>query len=134
VESQAILPQEQMDFRSNRSCTDSLITLTNNIHTNFLANDVVAAAFLDITGVFDVLPEVVLSEKIGVPARLRKFIENIITHRSVHFVEEGHLSEAYSVQKRIPQGSMLSPLLFNISVLEMDLQLHPGTNFLQYAN
>jgi len=63
VELQVILPQEQMDFRSNKSCTDSLVILTNNIHTSFLANEVVAAAFLDITGAFDnVLPEVVLSE------------------------------------------------------------------------
>jgi len=57
-----------------------LVTLTNNIHTSFLANEVIAAVFVDITGAFDnVLPEAILSEtqKIGVPARLRKFIENI---------------------------------------------------------
>ena len=101
MESQAILPQEQMRFRPNRSCINSLITLiTNNIQTSFLANEVIAAAFLDITGAFDnMLPEAVLSEKIGIPTRLRKFIENIITHKRVHFVEEGHLSEAYSVHK-----------------------------------
>ena len=106
MESQAILPQEQMGFRLNRLCTNSLVTLTNNIQTSFLVNEVVAAAFLDITGAFDnVLPEAVLSEtqKIRVSARLRKFIENI-THRRIHF-EEDYLSEAYSVHKGTPQGS-----------------------------
>ena len=107
----AILSQEQMDFRPNRSCIDSLVTLTNNIQTSFLENEAVAIAFLDITGAFDnVLSKVVLSktQKIGVPAKFRKFIENIITHRRVHFVEETysvlHLSEAYSVHKGTPQG------------------------------
>jgi len=68
VESQTILPQEQMDFRPNRSCIDSLVILTNNIHTSFLANEVVAAVFLDITGAFDnMFLEAILSEtqKIG---------------------------------------------------------------------
>ena len=53
VESQAILSQEQMGFRLNRSCTDNLVTLINNIHISFLANEIVAAAFLDVTGAFD---------------------------------------------------------------------------------
>jgi len=56
-----------MGFRANRSCTDSLVTLTNNIHISFLAHEV-AVAFLDITGAFDnVLPEAVES-----PLRLKK--------------------------------------------------------------
>jgi len=120
MESQTILSQEQMGFRPNRQLGYSH---TNNIHTSFLEN-VIAAAFFNITGVFDnVLPEDcfrILSEtqKIGVSAKLRTFIENIITHRSVHFVEKSHLSEAYSIHKRTPQYSMLSPLLFNISVRE----------------
>lgn len=63
MESQVILPNEQMGFRPNRSCSDSLVTLTNNIQTCFLKNEVVAAAFLDITGAFDnILPEKVLYE------------------------------------------------------------------------
>ncbi|XP_012057459.1 PREDICTED: uncharacterized protein LOC105620578 [Atta cephalotes] len=111
MESQMILPQEQMDF--NRSCTDSLVILTNNIHTSFLANEVVAAAFLDITGAFDnVLSEAVLSEtqKIGIPARLRKFIQKTLSLIEVYTLLRSHLSEVYSVHKRTPQDSMLAQL------------------------
>ncbi|XP_018375583.1 PREDICTED: uncharacterized protein LOC108769220 [Trachymyrmex cornetzi] len=119
VESQALLPQEQMGFRHNRSCSDSLVTLTNNIQASFLDGEAVVAAFLNIKGAFDnVLP----------------FVENTTTHRSVHFVEEGRLSQKFEVNKGTPQGSTLSPLLFNISVRELDHHLHPDTQFLQYAD
>ncbi|XP_018309354.1 RNA-directed DNA polymerase from mobile element jockey-like [Mycetomoellerius zeteki] len=137
VESQTLLPQEQMGFRPNRSCSDSLVTLTNKIQASFLNGEAVAAAFLDITGAFDnVLPLSVLTElrRIGVSAKVRKFVENTITHRSVHFVEEGQLSQKFETNKGTPQGSTLSPLLFNISVRELDLHLHPNTQFLQYAD
>ena len=84
MESQTILPQEQMDFRPNRSCIDSLVILTNNIHTSFLANEIVAAAFLDITGAFDsVLSE---TQKIGIPAKLRKFIQKTLSLIEVYIL------------------------------------------------
>ncbi|XP_018373152.1 PREDICTED: RNA-directed DNA polymerase from mobile element jockey-like [Trachymyrmex cornetzi] len=137
VESQAFLPQEQMGFRLNKSCSDSLVTLTNNIQASFLDGEVVVAVFLDIKGAFDnVLPQSVLTElrRIGVPAVVRRFVENTTTHRSVHFVEEGRLSQKFEVNKGTPQGSTLSPLLFNISVRELDHHLHPDTQFLQYAD
>lgn len=137
VELQAALHKEQMGFRPNRSCSDSLVSLTNYIRTSFLTNEVVAAAFLDISGAFDnVLPEAVMLElrRIGAPARIRKFVENTITHRTVHFVEEGHLSQGFKVNKDTPQGSTLSPLLFNVSIRDLNLHLYPNTQFLQYAD
>ncbi|NEV49194.1 reverse transcriptase family protein [Wolbachia pipientis] len=136
VESQAALPNEQMGFRPNRSCSDNLVALTNNIQASFLAGEVMAVAFLDISGAFDnVLPETIISEfrRIGAPARIRKFVENI-THRMVHFVEEGHLTQGFEFNKGTPQASTLSPLLFNVSIRDMDLHLHPDTQFLQYAD
>jgi len=135
MESQTILSQEQMGFRPNRQLGYSH---TNNIHTSFLEN-VVAAAFFNITGVFDnVLPEDcfrILSEtqKIGVSAKLRTFIENIITHRSVHFVEKSHLSEA-TLYIRELLNIRCSVRYFSTLVFARNLQLHPGTNFLQYAD
>ncbi|XP_018393520.1 PREDICTED: uncharacterized protein LOC108772485 [Cyphomyrmex costatus] len=80
------------------------------------------AVFLDITGAFDnILPSAVLDElkDAGVPATIRKFIENLIVERSVQFLEQGNLGEKRISYKGTPQGSVLSPLLFNIALCKI---------------
>jgi len=131
------VPELQADFRNFRSCADNLTILTNHVHLAFMNRVPLLAVFLDITGAFDdVIPSILVQDlrTLGFPARTCKFIENLLCERYIRFVENGELSEPRTVHKGTPQGSILSPLLFNIYLREISRHLHPDTNLLQYAD
>ncbi|XP_018394554.1 PREDICTED: uncharacterized protein LOC108773291, partial [Cyphomyrmex costatus] len=137
VESQVVLPNEQMGFRPNRSCNDSLVTFTNQICLALSNNAYTVAVFLDIAVAFDnVLPSAVLEElkSSGVPASIRKLVENLISERHVQFLMDGSIGEAKLSRKGTPQGSTLSPLLFNIALCKLNACINGNVNFLQYAD
>ena len=97
------------------------------------ANEVVAVGFLDIISTFDnVLPGPLWD------------LENWSSHKTSQIHRKTLLLiKVYTLLRRVisarltlyirdpPQSSTLSPLLFNISIREMNLQLYPGTNFLR---
>ncbi|XP_018360118.1 PREDICTED: uncharacterized protein LOC108759265 [Trachymyrmex cornetzi] len=119
------------------SCIDSLVSLTNYIQGGFLNKAVTLCAFLDIEGAFDnVIPSILVEglQKLGIPARTRKFISNLTFERSIYFVCEGELQGPFTSLKGTPQGSALSPLLFNLYCADINSCLHEDSNLLQYAD
>ncbi|XP_018397608.1 PREDICTED: uncharacterized protein LOC108775675 [Cyphomyrmex costatus] len=137
VESRPILPQSQAGFRPFRSCDDNLAVLTTAIRSGFLEKSVTIAVFLDVAGAFDsVDPFLLLGDlaDVGVPALFRKFIENLISCRDLSFVVDGEIQGPFRAFKGTPQGSTLSPLLFDIYLKDINQHLHPGSHLLQYAD
>jgi len=137
AESHFIFPEIQAGFRSSRSCIDNLTTLTNNIHLAFTSKAPLIAVFLDIAGAFDnVIPSILIHDlrTLGFPARICKFVDNLLGERYIQFVRNGELSEPRTAHKGTPQGSVLSPLLFNIYLREVSKHLHSDTSILQYAD
>lgn len=136
VESNDILPDTQFGFRPFRSCNDNLIILSNYIQTAFLKNQVAIAVFLYITGAFDnVVPSLLINEllKLGIPARIRKFIAHLLLDRQIFIVRNGEMVSPFNAYKGTPQGSILSPLLFNIYLRDINKGLHPRVKIIQYA-
>ncbi|XP_018364089.1 PREDICTED: RNA-directed DNA polymerase from mobile element jockey-like [Trachymyrmex cornetzi] len=137
IESRPLLPQTQSGFRPTRSCIDNLVTLTSNIRTGFIRRSPTVAVFLDIAGAFDnVIPHILIRDlyEIGIPASIRKFIENFISMRRLHFVVDGSLLGPFNSYKGTPQGSTLSPALFNIYLKDINDHIHSDSRILQYAD
>ncbi|XP_018369889.1 PREDICTED: uncharacterized protein LOC108765599 [Trachymyrmex cornetzi] len=127
----------QAGFRPFRSCDDNLAVLTTAIRTGFFEHSVTVAAFLDIASAFDNVDPFILLEDlkdIGIPALFSKFVENLISIRTMFFVVDGESQGPYLTYKSTPQGSTLSPLLFDIYLRNLGQHLHPDTRFLQYAD
>ena len=92
-------------------------------------NNVLTAAFLDLEGAYDIVDHQILLVKLtnlGLPPKLVSFIEN----RSFIVCVGSASSPKTSITKGLPQGAVLSCLLFSLFLWDMNL---PHTN-LQYAN
>ncbi|XP_018366240.1 PREDICTED: uncharacterized protein LOC108763266 [Trachymyrmex cornetzi] len=98
----------QSGFRPFRSYDDNLATLVTSIRTGFLDGQLTVAVFLDIEGAFDTHIFIDDLRELGVPARFRKFVENLISVRSLSFVVEGELQGPFFALRGTPQGSTLS--------------------------
>lgn len=88
TESHLIIPEIQMGFRPSRLCIDNLTTLTNHIHAANLAGQFTVCVFVDIVGAFDnVIPSILVDtlRNLGIPAKLRRFIQNLTSEREVFF-------------------------------------------------
>jgi len=99
IESRHILSDFQFSFRTDRSCLDSLAALLTDVHEGFVKGESTAAAFLNIKGAFDnVIPNILIQDlkDIDIPARLRKFILNLISERQIFFVDGALKGPFYS--------------------------------------
>lgn len=128
----------QYGFRSERSCKDNLAILQENIHLNNIHNRDTPALFLDIEGAYNnVLGDILLNklQAINLPSQVLNFVYNLIHCRMVSF-KYGDLDEQRLCYKELPQGAVLSPVLYSIYVsdIEKSLVSSPNTRILQFAD
>lgn len=137
LEAHFLIPDCQFGFRNFKLCTDNLTILTNHIKKGFARKAYVVGLFLDIAGAFDnVIPEILIGdlENLGIPAGIRKFIHNIMTERLTIFNKNGNITQAFLINKGVPQGSILSPMLFNIYMRGITEYIGADVEILQYAD
>ncbi|XP_014471567.1 PREDICTED: RNA-directed DNA polymerase from mobile element jockey-like, partial [Dinoponera quadriceps] len=128
--------KSQFGFGRNRSCIDNLSILYTNILKSFAKGSSTAVAFLDVKSAFDnVLWDVLLKKlkALGIPLCTLSFIYNIIAEREVH-CKFGNIDEILWTFKGLPQGSVLSPILYTIYTSELEDALPPQCNIIQYAD
>lgn len=70
----------------------------------------------------------------GIPEKIRSFIFNLITNRKVYFKIGNELIGPLKMCMGLPQGCILSPLLYNIYTNQLTDQLHDHTEILQFAD
>jgi len=70
----------------------------------------------------------------GFPVHFCKFIENLLAERLIFAVRNGDLSGPFVTHKGTPQGSILSPILFNFYLRNIGRHMHSDSQILQYAD
>ena len=132
-----IIHRSQFGFRKNRSCTDSLATLSTEINLSFVENSFTAALFLDVEAAYDrVIPEILINDlqELGIPRKICKFYKNLIPTRNVYFkVNSSHVGP-YTSHRGLSQGCVSSPTLYNIYTSNLHTHIHPLCKILQYAD
>ena len=141
------LHSAQHGFRPGVGATTALATVTHLLHgwvtssssTTTKTQNRVGMLCLDITGAFDhILPSTLASKLIakGVPFPILRYIWRWTRGRMVAARWNGRTSRPKVVRIGLPQGSSLSPLLFNIYMDDMltSLASTPGWEPIAYAD
>lgn len=131
-----LLNNSHFDFRMSRSCIDSLAFLIAETNKQFYLKNHLTAVFLDIKGAYDnVDPEILIRDliELKLPKNFILFIYNLISIRYIQFVNcLGNIVRP--TFKGLPQGSILSPILFSIYINKVEDIIAPDVKILKFAD
>jgi len=128
------LPTEQGGFRKQRSCCDQVLALTTHIEVGFQNRLKTGVAFLDLSAAYDTVWKDGLIHKLynTIPnGNVVKLIEGMLSNRKFRVFVGERNSKFRILNDGLPQGSVLSPLLFNLYT--SDLPTTQGRKFM-YAD
>ena len=129
------LPDYQGGFRNNRSAADQGISLLNYLQDRQAEGKVSVVLFTDIRKAYDRVYREALILKLmnmGIRGRMLRAIDQLMNNTVCRALFHGHISEEYTVDNGIPQGGVLSCILWN--VLFHDLPTHEDAKYFAFAD
>lgn len=130
-----IIPSFQHGFVKGLSTTHQLARVCNHIHENFAGGRTTAGVFFDIEKAFDKVWHNGLISKLLLfefPPHLISIIGSYLEGRSFRVNVQDVLSTVRNIGAGLPQGSVLSPGLYNI--FTADIPTPQGIFICQYAD
>lgn len=137
LETQDLMKNTQNGFRKYHSTYDNLVILTNDIYKTFVKREYLTAIFLDVSDAYNnVLIDKLGWEmkKIGIPARVINILLHLYSSRTIYIRYRGELIGPRLVSRGLPQGAILSPILYNIYTRNIEKMAGPLMNIVQYAD
>ena len=130
---------DQAGFRSMRSCEDQVLRMSQSISNGFQTRPAsrTVLALLDFSKAFDTvwrdrLYEILLAK--GVPRMMVRWIRGFLTDRRARVRLDGINRTIMKLQQGVPQGSVLSPLLFLFYINGIRVKAPEGTFISMYAD
>lgn len=117
IESSGIFPNHQFGFRKEHNTVQSLVRIRNLVTKNFDLQKSTGMVLLDVKAAFDSVWHDGLIYKMirfNVPCFLIKIIESFLSSRSFKVYIGSLCSENFCIPAGCPQGSCLSPILYNL--------------------
>ena len=129
LESNNLLGEFQFGYRRNKSTATAVNTMVCTAKNEMNKGKITGALMFDMSAAFDTVEMETVSSKLkllGASENAVRWIKSYLSDRSqkVRIGEEMSTSEEVSLGT--PQGSRLSPLLFNILTCDLDLYMKNG--------
>lgn len=137
LEKNKLWPQMQYGFRPGYSTMNNLSIFNIDILLAFHKKEIIEATFLDISKAFDsvrinLLQQDLLEYKI--PHSIINIITSLMINRRIYMKTHAAISNYRLTSLGLPQGSSLSPILFNLYTGKLFEQIHSHARLLQYAD
>ena len=119
LESEKCLSDLQCGFRKNRSTVDHLVRLEFFIREAFAKGEHLVAVFFDLEKAFDTTwKHGILKDlhNMGLKGNIAILIQNFLSNRAFQVKVGSSLSDPHCQEEGVPQGSILSPILFEIKM------------------
>ena len=133
-EKHGILPKAHFGARKQRSTTDALQLVTEQIHQAWKQKKILSLVTFDVKGAFNGVNKGVLCQRLkerGIPPEIVKWVYEFCGKRKASIMVNGTESETIDIAHAgLPQGSPLSPILFlfyNANLVAGKLTDHSGT-------
>ncbi len=126
--------KQQAGFRAGKSTTGQLLNLTQYIEDGYEQGVITGTVFVDLSAAYDTVNHRLLLNKIYTMTKDIEFtdlISSMLANRRFYVELNGQKSRWRNQKNGLPQGSVLSPVLFNMYT--NDQPIHKDTDSFIYA-
>ena len=138
LEHNNLLSKYQSGFRKNHHTMDHIVRLETEVRKGFKFKKHTTAVFLDITRAYDMVycPALLFKlHKLGIRGHLARYLVNFLSgSRPFQLRFRSIFSTTCSLENGLPQGSCLSPMLFNVMINDLFDMIQTGISYSLFAD
>jgi len=123
-------------FRKGRGTMDPVLCLEDKIRKAQVSKKTVVAVFFDVEKAYDMMWKeglMIKLDKMGIGGRAFNWVKDFLYGRSIR-VRVGKEISGYLIENGTPQGSVISPLLFSITINDVFSDVGPGVGRSLFAD
>lgn len=137
IEKELLLPHFMAGFRKGKATADNIIQLISDIQLATSSRNHVICASFDIQGAFNYVNIPRLVDKcveFGLPKSVVQVINNLLSERKIRIKYKNNITAPRSIFLGLPQGSVISPLLWLIYTADLKSKISKFSKVLMYAD
>ncbi len=127
LETNSLIKSSQDDFRNKRSCLTNLLDFYNDVFNMFDETKAEDVIYLDFQKTLVKIPRKRLLSKVnahGITGNIHSWLKDWFPKRKQRIVINRKTSDWWNVFNGVPQDSVVVPVLFKMSVNDMDVGLN----------
>ena len=135
LETGKYLSATQAGFRKRSCAIDQVVRLEQCVRRSLLGKGVCMAVYFDLSSAYDRVWHTGLLTKLAkckVQGKMLIWLKNYLTSRVLSVYKDGEYSSKRNISSGLPQGSTISPILFNVMV--SDIPKLEGVHYSEYAD